>query len=71
MDKITESLLNEFSQEHGLTALGESKRFEHFASYSVIKREHTETFDTGDLVVGDGGAAKNGGDTGIDGAAIL
>jgi len=72
MDKVTESLLEEFSNEHGLGLLGESKRFEHFASYSVVKREHSETFDTSDLVVGDGGtASKDGGDTGIDGAAIL
>jgi hypothetical protein len=72
MDKITESLLNEFSQEHGLTLLSEGKRFEHFCSYSVVKREHSETFDTDELVVGDSGnSTKDGSDTGIDGVAII
>jgi hypothetical protein len=58
MDKITESLLNEFSEEHGLILLPESKRFEHFATYSTVKREHSETFDTDELVVGDGAATQ-------------
>lgn len=75
MDKITESLLNEFSEEHGLLSLSESKRFEHFACYSVFKREHTETFDTTDLVVGDGKGyaktSKDGSDIGLDAVAIL
>jgi len=71
MDKITESLLNEFSTEYSLLALSESKRFEHFACYSIVKREHTETFDTVDLVVGDDSSSKQGGDTGIDAVAII
>ena len=71
MDKITESLLSEFSLEHGLTLLSESKRFEHFATYSVVKKEHSETFDTDELIVGDGSGSKAGNDTGIDGVAII
>lgn len=71
MDKITESLLKEFSDEYGLGQLGTSKQFEHFACHSVVKREHGETFDTLDLVVGDDGNSKDGGDTGLDAIAIL
>src|SRR5690242_946544 len=32
MDRISESLLAEFSTEHGIVHLPEEKRFEHFAS---------------------------------------
>jgi hypothetical protein len=71
MDRVTESLLNEFSAEHELTHLIESKRFEHFACYSVVKREHSETFSTSDLVVGDDKESKKGADTGIDAIAII
>jgi hypothetical protein len=35
MDKITESMLAEFSQENGLEDMPENLRFEHFASYST------------------------------------
>ncbi len=63
MDRITESLLTEFSAEHGIEALGEPKRFEHFASYLMVRAEHSESSDTADIVVGDDG--QSGGiDTG-------
>ncbi|MGO9272359.1 MAG: hypothetical protein ACLQOO_19375 [Terriglobia bacterium] len=65
MDRISESLLNEFSSEHGITQLPEDKRFEHFASYITVRRQYSETFDTEDVVTG------SGGDTGIDGIAII
>src|SRR5688500_5850602 len=65
MDRISESLLNEFSSEHGLAHLPEDKRFEHFASFVTARRHFSETFDTGDVVTG------SGGDTGIDGIAIV
>jgi AIPR protein len=65
MDRISESLLNEFSNEHGITALPEDERFEHFSSYITVRRQYTETFDTEDIVIG------TGGDTGIDGIAII
>jgi hypothetical protein len=71
MDRITESLLAEFSTEHGIEALGESKRFEHFASYLVVRGEHSESFDTNDIVVGDDAQSTGGTDTGIDGIAII
>ena len=71
MDKITEALLTEFSTEHGLATLSESKQFEHFASYLVTRGEHSESFDTQDIVVGDDTSSTQGGDTGIDGIAIV
>lgn len=65
MDRISESLLNEFSQEHEITHLPEDKRFEHFAAFVTARRHFSETFDTEDVVTG------SGGDTGIDGIAIV
>jgi hypothetical protein len=65
MDRITDSLLAKFSEEHSLTALDRDKRFEHFAAYITVKRQHNATFNTYDLVVGDGG------DTSIDAIAII
>src|SRR5688500_10838822 len=65
LDRITESMLNEFSNEQSLTNFDESKRFEQFASYVTVRRNYSETFDTSDIVTGAGG------DTGIDGIAIL
>jgi hypothetical protein len=71
MDKVTESLLAEFSKEHSLESLKEDKQFEHFASYVVVRAEHTESFDTHDIVVGDDDSTKGGADIGIDGVAII
>lgn len=65
MDRISESLLTEFSDEHDIAQLPEDKRFEHFASYITVRRQYAETFDTEDIVTGAGG------DTGIDGIAII
>src|SRR5687768_8919349 len=65
MDLVTKSLLEEFSTEAGIGGLPEDRRFEHFASYLAISRHHGETFDTDDVVTG------SGGDTGIDGIAVL
>jgi len=64
MDRITESMLREFSAESGIDSLDESSRFEHFASYSTVQRLHAETFDTSDIVLG-------GNEPGIDGIAII
>jgi len=71
VDKITESLLQEFSVEHGITLLEQSKQFEHFASYLIVRGEHSESFDTQDLVVGDDKQSSEGTDTGIDGIAVV
>lgn len=65
MDRITKSLLDEFSREHDLVKLPEDKQFEHFASYLTAGRFLSEAFDTSDMVPG------SGGDTGIDGIAII
>lgn len=65
MDRITQSLLAEFSKEHDIESLKEDARFEHFAAYLAVRRYHSETFDSDDIVVG------SGGDTGIDAIAII
>ncbi len=65
MDRITTGLLEEFSKEHGIEKLDEPKRFEHFVSYITIRREFSASFDTADIVVGDGN------DTGIDAIACI
>lgn len=65
MDKITTSLLAEFSEEHGITSLAEDRRFEHFTGYLAIRGQYSESFDTSDVVVG------SGGDTGIDVVAVI
>ena len=65
MDRITKSLLDEFSREHDLVKLPEEKQFEHFASYLTAGRFLSEAFDTFDVVTG------SGGDTGIDGIATI
>src|SRR5579863_3531772 len=63
MDKVSESLLNEFSNERGISHLDEDKRFEHFVCFITVGRHNSDTFDTEDILVG---AA-----TGIDGIAII
>lgn len=65
MDRITSSLLSEYSQENQIEQLPESQRFEHFAAYLAVSRYLTETIDTADLYTGAGG------DTGIDAIAII
>jgi hypothetical protein len=65
MDMITESLLDEFSKEQEITSLDKDRRFEHFAAYIAVRRQYGETFNPGDVVTG------KGGDTGIDGIAII
>lgn len=65
MDRITSSLLNEFAAESGLSHLPEDKLFEHFSSYVTLRKHHSQTFDTEDIVTG------SGDDTGIDGIGIL
>jgi hypothetical protein len=63
MDRVSESLLTEFSNDRGIAQLEEDKRFEHFVSFITIGRHYSETFDTEDILVG---AA-----TGIDGIAVI
>lgn len=63
MDRVSESLLKEFSTEHGISHLPEDKRFEHFASAISIGRHYSDSFDTEDVLVGTA--------AGIDGIAII
>lgn len=65
MDRITKSLLDEFSKESGLAMLAEEVRFEHFAASLTIGKHYGDTFDTNDTATGAGG------DTGIDAIAII
>lgn len=65
MDRITQSLLREFSKEAELQCLPEDVQFEHFACYLNVSRHLNESFDTRDVVTG------SGGDIGIDGIAII
>lgn len=65
MDRITQSLLDEFSGEQELSKLPEDVRFEHLTSYVTVRRHYGQTLNTSDIVVG------KGGDTGIDAIAIL
>src|SRR5271157_3010575 len=63
MDRVSEQLLSEFSNERGIAQLDEDKRFEHFVCFITVGRHYSETFDTEDILVG---AA-----TGIDGIAVI
>jgi hypothetical protein len=65
MDRITQSLLDEFSAEQDLNKLPQDERFEHLTSYIAVRRHYNQTLDTFDIVVGQGG------DTGIDAIAIV
>jgi hypothetical protein len=65
MDRITESLLDTFSDENGLGSLPQNVRFEHFAGYVTVRRQYSETFDSAEIVCGDGS------DTGIDAIAVI
>jgi AIPR protein len=65
MDKITESILMEFSKDNGIEAFDEQDRFEHLTAYLAIRRHFSRALDLKDVVIGDGG------DTGIDAVAII
>ena len=53
MDRITKSLLDEFSRDYDLDSLSEDDCFEHFAAYVTVHRQYSETFDTSEIVLGD------------------
>lgn len=63
MDRVTESLLDEFSVERTISTLDEDTRFEHFVSFITIGRHFSESFDTEDVLVGEA--------TGIDAIATI
>ncbi len=52
MDRVTESMLKEFSDEHGIADLPEDRRFEHFAAFITVGRHYSNSFDTEDLLMG-------------------
>lgn len=65
MDRITKSLMAEYSRSCGLTALDESKQFEHLAAFVTIGDHVGESLTTDEVVVGEGS------DTGIDAIAVV
>ena len=65
MDRITKSLLEEFSRESQLAQLPEDTRFEHFTASLTVGRHLEDSFDTSEVVTG------SGGDTGIDAIAVI
>lgn len=65
MDRITKALLTEYASVNSINELDESKQFEQFAAFAVLNNNYSESFNTADLVVGDGL------DTGIDAIGII
>lgn len=65
MDRITESLLNDYSKEHGIEDLSEEQRFDRLATFVTVRRHYSKTFDSGELIT------AGGDDTGIDAIAII
>lgn len=65
MDKITKSLLDTFSNQNEIEALGESKRFEHFSNFSITAKLFRGSFELDDIHTGAGG------DCAIDGLALV
>lgn len=66
LDRITSALLTEFAASFGIEKLDEPDQFERFSSYLATRRHYSEAaFDPSDIATG------SGGDTGIDGIAIV
>lgn len=65
MDRITKTLLQDFLESQERTFSEESSDFELFCNYSVLSNEYNKTFDVNAISIG------SGGDTGIDGLAII
>jgi hypothetical protein len=65
MDRITESLLNEFVEQNELNNCPQDKAFELFSGFLVTSGHYTETFDIEEIHVGAGN------DCGIDTIAII
>ena len=69
--RITQNLLKEFSEECSIEGLTESRRFEHFCAYLVVRQSIPDSFDTGELVIGEEHPNITGTDTGIDAIAVV
>lgn len=65
MDRITKSLLDEFSKDTDISKLDENTRFEYFAAALTVGRHLSESFDAADIATGQGG------DTGVDAIATI
>ncbi|AOU03157.2 MULTISPECIES: AIPR family protein [Bacillus] len=65
MDRITKSLMMDFSSVMEMSSKDQSKLFENFSCYSIISKIHNEKFELEDIVGGEGG------DCGIDGIGII
>lgn len=65
MDKILESYVNDFAERWGLAGQPLADQFHHFVNYCVVSRSTSDSFDVEDL------STEGGGDTGIDGSAIV
>ena len=65
MDRITKSLIGELLINQELTSEGDAKDFEKLINYCIISSDYSKTFDLEVVTIGDGG------DTGIDGLAII
>lgn len=65
MDKITQSLLKDFSSQFDLEKCKEDVQFEHFSNYSIISKLHRSPFELEDIHVG------SGGDCAIDGICLV
>ena len=55
MDRITKSLLTEFSTTASLTSLDEAAQFDHLAAYLSVSRYLAESVDITDVMTGKGG----------------
>jgi hypothetical protein len=64
MDRITQSLVNEFKIAYSLEKLSESNLFERFVNYVVVSSLHQDIFDTADVSVDDDSY-------GLDGIGII
>lgn len=66
MDRITKGYLENFAASQELKAsVGDSKLFEMFASFCILSREYSESFDISEVITG------GGGDNGVDAIAII
>jgi hypothetical protein len=45
LDRITKSLLDTFTSSEDFDKLDQSDAFERFSTYSILSREHPETFN--------------------------
>lgn len=65
MDKITKSLLDNFSNQYEINDLPEARQFEHFSNFSITSKLFRGSFELNDIHTG------SGGDCAIDGLAIV